>query len=270
MPPGPPGVPPGPPGVPAEATTGISSTEFCYICAEPTPSDQLEYDVDGNKICKQCIKSGGRKKSAKTRRIEAMKAQFEGKTHTTYTDRRGAANAPVLTMNKDMKAEPKKGSLGIVLVVVLLLVGAAAAAGYYFVVHEDRFGLMKGSGSGGGNRALIPDDGPKEKGEEPDEGPTKTPERKAPPTPTKTYEPVTYLGTFTGQHGHNGRLSGALIFESPTQGIVFVVLPKGSGRMAKTFDKGKSYKFTFKPDDEFDLSRRVTLSMLDGPIQKAD
>jgi len=41
-----------------QKSSDTGSTLFCSVCSEPTSSDQLTFDLDGNRVCKKCMDSG--------------------------------------------------------------------------------------------------------------------------------------------------------------------------------------------------------------------
>jgi hypothetical protein len=216
------------------------------------------FDIDGNRICKKCMETGGKKKSRRTRAIEAMKQEIEGKT--TWVDRRGSPKVPGVKPKRPITQE-KKGGHGVlwgVLFLLVLLAGGAAAAVHFGVIQ-----IPEGFDFGGGK---TPDAGGGDKGGPAPESKTVIPKEE------RSYEPRTFQGTYVGVNLNDPdeRLSGSLIFESKKGETVYIVLPEAARDTAKVYVKGKTYRFTFEPDDQFYEIKRLTLSMLDGHIEPID
>jgi len=254
--------PPAGNGTGEEEKAEAASSTFCHICHESTPAEQLLYDVDGNRVCRQCMLSGKKKKSARSRAIEAMKAEVEGKDVRTVT--RLTHKGPTKTMQRSPEAEPKGGLRILPLAIVLLLLAGAGGgfAVWWFVVRPGGSSTAGGSGTASTPAAPkkpagTPDDGGKPEGTGDDAG------TKDPAPLERSFAPRWFEGTFRGVHPTNGILSGAMMFESPMHEVVYVIPP--SPQLANTFEKGTVYRFKFKPDDLFYDSRRVTYPMLEEP-----
>ncbi|MHC5038249.1 MAG: zinc ribbon domain-containing protein [Planctomycetota bacterium] len=252
---------------------GGTTTLFCNICNEPTASDKLIFDIDGNRVCKKCMETGGRKKSAKTRRIEALKLQVEGKTATPTNIRPAAPKVATTQMRRTDSSGSGFGRTIALVFGVLILLGGLGAGFYYYYFEIYEKQMQKNGGNGGKpSKGKGPSKSPAKKGGAQDPNRKgeiiETPENPPPVIPSNT--PQWFRGVFRGVSTEEGILSGALRFESDTYGIVFVTLPPGAKAIARTYVKGKKYKFKFKPDSKFHTHRRVTFSMLEGPIQSAE
>jgi hypothetical protein len=204
------------------------------------------------------MKSGGKKKSPKTRRLEAMKHQMEGKVMSPTGRRATQSTLKKARMVED--APPSGGSKGLVIgVVVLLLLGAGAAAFALVVLPK----IQEGSGGGSASGTPEPSPEPDAKGAEP--GPEDEPPPEEKPKPEDEPKPVRppppppetlqwFTGTYKGVHPKNGVLSGALIFESEGKETVYITARKG---YEESLVKGKKYKFQFRPDALFHSTKRI-------------
>ncbi|MHC4779121.1 MAG: zinc ribbon domain-containing protein [Planctomycetota bacterium] len=222
---------------PQDSASDTSGTLFCTVCNEPTPSEQLMYDHEGNRVCRTCMLSGGKKKGPKTRRLEAMKHQLDG-TVSEPVGRRHVTKAKAKT-TLQMRPDPEPsggggGKLLLVGLVVLLIIGGAAGA-FYFIVYPDLDLKALFGDSGKGETPVAPDGAPsKGEGSSPEKKPDSSTGKKSPPPPSKG--PRWFTGKYTGLAPN-----GSMVFESPTQETVFIVLPSGNESLAKTYTKGKTY-----------------------------
>lgn len=234
-----------------------SATLFCAICNEPTASTQLMFDHEGNRVCKKCMDSGGKKKSRRTRMIEAMKLEVEG-TNLYKTTQRGVTKV-VPKSSKAPKApelEEKKKSRGLLVVFVLfLLLAAGGGAAWFFLLH-------KNPGNLAAVKRLLGLAGPSK------DAPADEEEKE--PAPEASLEPRWFTGTFVGENTEEeGELRGALVFQAEGEEPVYIVPPEGQD-LASAYFKGLKYTFKFKPDAGFAKSRRLTLAMLEEPIQEVE
>ncbi|MCU0722085.1 MAG: zinc ribbon domain-containing protein [Planctomycetes bacterium] len=233
-----------------------SATQFCHVCHEPTPTDNLMFDLEGNHVCKKCLLLGSQAKDGRTRALEAIKAQLEGTapTQISHVTGKGAQ----LRMQPLPRSDEKRSKLPY-LGLALLLLGAAAAGGYYYVAYVKKANpvdFLKGLVGSAPSGAPAPT--PSGKSEAAD---------KASPDDGKAS--VVFVGSYLGPQAGEGELAGAMAFQSKTGEKVIVALPDDLKNLANSFIKGQTYRLKFKPGEEFKETRRIDLSMLEGPIKEA-
>jgi hypothetical protein len=227
---------------------GTQSTSFCHVCHEPTPTNLLTFDVDGNHVCRKCLLSGAKPKDPKTRALEAIKQQISGTTatQTSYTGGLKGTGGKAVTMSG---GGARKGSrIALIGTLVLVLAGVGTAAAYYFLVYQKQ-GLDSFGSSGGST------------------SPGKTDSGKGEGAPEKKEEIRLFEGIFVGIEADEGEWVGALRFESSSKEKVFVTLPAEASAAIKSFVKGKAYRIRFTPDEAFQATRRIDFSSLRGTIK---
>jgi hypothetical protein len=257
-----------PPAVDEENPTkkkgGTQSTSFCHVCHEPTPTNLLTFDVDGNHVCRKCMLSGAKPKDAKTRALEALKQQVSGTTatQTSYTGGlKGSGGRPVAMSGGGSRRGSKIALAGIL---VVLLAGLGVAAWYYFMIYRkqvlDNFGTPASAGTASGGAAASGKPGSASGGPASDPG-------SGDAASESKGEFRVFEGAFAGTEPGEGETAVTMVFESASKEKVFVTLPAAASGAVKDFVKGNAYRIKFAPDAKFQETRRIDFSTLKGPIK---
>jgi hypothetical protein len=137
----------------------------------------------------------------------------------------------------------------------ILLVGTAGAAGFFFLFETEKPPPPPVQPA---PKPVKKPEPPPKKVEEP-EPPPKEPE------PPRDYSPRSFVGVYMGIYNGEGKGLGAMHFVAQSGEAVLLKAPSG---IHELYEPGKTYRFVFKPTDDWFDDRIVSYHSLHSRIEE--